>query len=83
VYNTSKIFNKNKSYGTSQNLTIKTDTFGDFYYNLVVEREYMLINGDTIKRNNKTKDVNFHLASGVYYGKPLTVNTVNTSESYE
>ena len=72
VYETSKRFRKNKGYIGEQSLTIKTPTFGDFYYNLTVEREYVLINGETIKRNNKLKDVSFHLASTVYYGKPLS-----------
>ena len=72
VHSVSKLFRKNKGYIGEQSLTIKTPTFGDFYYNLTVEREYMLINGETIKRNNKIKDVSFHMASTVYYGKPLS-----------
>tara|TARA_R110001583_G_scaffold78667_1_gene213059 strand:+ start:86790 stop:90266 length:3477 start_codon:yes stop_codon:yes gene_type:complete len=75
VYTTSKKFNKNKNYISALGATLKTNTFGSFYYNLLVERVYMLINGDEIKRNYRTPDVNFHLSSSVYYGKPLTVLT--------
>ena len=73
VYTTSKQFKKNMNYVSALGLTLKTNTFGSFYYNLLVERVYLLINGDEIKRNYRTPDVNFHISSSVYYGKPITV----------